>query len=58
MGLGFAVLARKRDVGKILKVVSKDEIFKVIGEVRKSKDEKNRTFLHIDGKEISFEGYQ
>lgn len=59
MGLGFAIMVKPEDLDEVIKIAEgSGEVVKVIGEVRKSKDEKNRTILVKDGEEIVFKGYQ
>ncbi|MBL7055435.1 hypothetical protein ISS07_00820 [Candidatus Woesearchaeota archaeon] len=51
MGMGFFIMARKKDADKILQITKG----KIVGEVRKSS--KTRTILEDKNKKISFEGY-
>ena len=52
MGMGFFVICKKKELGKILQVAKEG---KVVGEVRKGN--KTKTVLVTKGKKIVFEGY-
>jgi len=59
MGLGFAFMVDVADAEKAMDIASESGFqVQIVGEVRKSDNPIITTYLHKDGKELTFEGYQ